>query len=83
LNLELYLAFVLATTVMILLPGPSVMLTVSHSLAFGAGRALLTVTGAVLAIGVQLTLTIVGMTSLMLLLAERGSRSCAGPASPI
>ncbi len=69
-NLEHYLAFVLATTVMILLPGPSVMLTVSHSLAFGTGRALLTVTGAVLAIAVQLTLTIVGMTSLMLLLAD-------------
>jgi homoserine/homoserine lactone efflux protein len=69
-NLELYLAFVLATTVMILLPGPSVLLTVSHSLAFGADRALLTVTGAVLAIGVQLIVTIVGMTSLMLLLAE-------------
>ncbi len=70
LNVDLYLAFVLATTVMILLPGPSVMLTVSHSLAFGAGRALLTVTGAVLGVAVQLTLTIIGMTSLMLLAAD-------------
>jgi len=69
-NLELYLAFVLATTVMILLPGPSVMLTVSHSLAFGPGRALVTVTGAVLGVGVQLALTVIGMTSLMLLLAD-------------
>jgi threonine/homoserine/homoserine lactone efflux protein len=55
LNLELYLAFVVATTVMILLPGPSVMLTVAHSLAFGAIRALATVSGAVLAIGFVFT----------------------------
>jgi threonine/homoserine/homoserine lactone efflux protein len=48
LNLDLCLAFVVATTVMILLPGPSVMLTVAHSLAFGAIRALATVSGAVL-----------------------------------
>ena len=70
-TLELYLAFVAATTVMIiLLPGPSVMLTVAHSLEFGAGRALLTVTGAVLGVAVQLILTIIGMTSLMLVLAD-------------
>jgi len=70
LDLQLYLAFVVATTVMILLPGPSVMLTVSHSLSFGAVRALATVSGAVLAIGVQLLVTLVGMTWLMLLLAD-------------
>jgi homoserine/homoserine lactone efflux protein len=69
-NPELYLAFVLATTIVILLPGPSVMLTISHSLAFGPGRALLTVTGAVLGVAVQLVLTVIGMTSLMLLLAD-------------
>ncbi|MEM7024711.1 MAG: LysE family translocator [Pseudomonadota bacterium] len=67
---QLYLAFVAATTVMILLPGPSVMLTVAHSLSFGAHRALLTVSGAVLAIGVQLMVTLLGMTWLMLVLAE-------------
>ena len=69
-NLELYLAFVVATTVMILLPGPSVMLTVAHSLAFGAIRALATVSGAVLAIGVQLLVTLIGMSWLMLILAD-------------
>jgi threonine/homoserine/homoserine lactone efflux protein len=70
LDLELYLAFVVATTVMILLPGPSVMLTVAHSLSFGAVRALATVGGAVLAIGVQLLVMLIGMTWLMLLLAD-------------
>ena len=69
-DLELYLAFVVATTVMILLPGPSVMLTVAHSLAFGAVRALATVSGAVVAIGVQLLVTLVGMTWLMLVMAD-------------
>lgn len=69
-NLDLYLAFVIATTVMILLPGPSVMLTVAHSLAFGAIRALATVSGAVLAIGVQLLVTLIGMSWLMLVLAD-------------
>ncbi len=34
-SLELYVAFALATMVMILLPGPSVMLTVAHTMAFG------------------------------------------------
>jgi homoserine/homoserine lactone efflux protein len=70
LDLELYLAFVVATTVMILLPGPSVMLTVAHSLSFGAVRALATVSGAVLAIGVQLLVMLIGMSWLMLLLAD-------------
>lgn len=55
---------------MILLPGPSVMLTVAHSLSFGAIRALATVSGAVLAIGVQLLVTLIGMTWLMLVLAD-------------
>ncbi len=36
---ELYLAFVAATTIMILLPGPSVLLTVAHAMAFGGRRA--------------------------------------------
>jgi hypothetical protein len=34
-HLNLYLAFVAAASLMIFLPGPSVMLTVAHGLAFG------------------------------------------------
>ena len=37
-TLELYLAFVAATTILILLPGPSVLLTVAHAMAFGGRR---------------------------------------------
>jgi len=70
LDLELYLAFVAATAVMILLPGPSVMLTVAHSLSFGAARALVTVSGAVLAIALQLLVAMIGVSWLMLMLAD-------------
>ena len=66
----LYLAFLAATTVMILLPGPSVMLTVAHALRHGWRRALMTVAGATLGFGVQLAITLAGMASFMLVLAQ-------------
>ncbi len=69
-NLNLYIAFFVATTIMILLPGPSVMLTVAHSISFGWRRALATVAGATIGVGIQLAVTLVGMTSLMVLMAE-------------
>ena len=53
-SLEVYLSFVLATTLLILFPGPSVMLTISHSLSWGARRAPLSVAGASPAVVVQL-----------------------------
>ena len=68
-DLNLYIAFFVATTIMILLPGPSVMLTVAHSISFGWRRALATVAGATIGVGIQLAITLVGMTSLMVLLA--------------
>ena len=69
-DIDVYLAFVVATTVLILLPGPSIMLTVAHSLNFGVGPALMTVAGTTLAIVPQLLVTALGMTSVMLVLAE-------------
>jgi len=69
-DLKLYTAFVVATTIMILLPGPSVLLTVAHSLAFGPRRALDTVAGATCGVAIQLSVTLIGMTSLMLVLAQ-------------
>jgi threonine/homoserine/homoserine lactone efflux protein len=69
-NWSLYLPFVFATSVMIALPGPSVMLTVGHSLAYGWRRGLLTVAGATGGVGVQLAVALAGMTSFMLLLAD-------------
>lgn len=67
---QLYLAFVLATIVMILIPGPSVMLTVGHALTHGWRKALATVAGATVGLGVQLAVALIGLTSLMLFLAE-------------
>jgi threonine/homoserine/homoserine lactone efflux protein len=67
---SLYTAFVVATTIMILLPGPSVLLTVAPSLSFGPRRALDTVAGATCGVAVQLCVTLIGMTSLMLIVAQ-------------
>jgi threonine/homoserine/homoserine lactone efflux protein len=69
-DLDLYLAFVLATAVLILIPGPSVSLIVATSIAHGARRALLTVAGNSSAIVIQLSVTALGMTSLLLMLSE-------------
>jgi threonine/homoserine/homoserine lactone efflux protein len=55
---------------MILLPGPSVLLTVAHAMAFGGRRALLTVAGTSTAIVLQLAVTALGMTSILLVLSE-------------
>jgi len=69
-QLDVYIAFFIATSIMILFPGPSVLLTVAHSLRFGWRRALSTVAGATCGIAIQVTATFVGMASFMLLLAE-------------
>lgn len=69
-QIETYLAFLAATAAIILIPGPSVMLTVAHSLALGSRRAMMTVTGTMAAIVLQLAVTAVGMNAFMLLLAE-------------
>jgi threonine/homoserine/homoserine lactone efflux protein len=65
---DLYLAFVLASAVLILLPGPNVTLLVATSLAYGASRALTTLAGTSSAIALQLLITVLGMTSLLLVL---------------
>lgn len=44
-ELHVYLAFVCATAIMIALPGPSVLLTVAHSISFEWKHALSTVAG--------------------------------------
>jgi threonine/homoserine/homoserine lactone efflux protein len=69
-SLEVYLSFVLATTLLILFPGPSVMLTISHSLSWGARRALLSVAGASLAVVVQLVVLAAGLTTVMVFAAQ-------------
>ena len=67
--LDLYLAFVLATTVLILIPGPNVSLLVANSLAHGPRRALITLAGTSSAISLQLVVVALGMTSLIVELA--------------
>ena len=64
-ELHLYLAFIVATTIMIALPGPSVLLTIAHSISFGWHRALATVAGATMGIAVQLIVAAIGLTSLL------------------
>jgi threonine/homoserine/homoserine lactone efflux protein len=68
--LELYLAFVFATAVLILIPGPAVTLIVANAIAHGSRRALVSVAGVSTAVVVQLVLVALGMASLMALLSE-------------
>jgi len=67
---HLYLAFVLATSVLILIPGPNVSLIVANSLAYGTGFGLLTVAGTSAAMLPQLALTALGMTAVLGALAQ-------------
>jgi len=69
-ELHVYLAFVVATTIMIALPGPSVLLTVAHSISFGWRPALSTVGGETAGIAVQLIVAAIGLTSLLNVVAE-------------
>ena len=68
-ELHVYLAFVVATAIMIALPGPSVLLTVAHSISFGWKHALSTVAGATMGIAVQLIVAAIGLTSLLNVIA--------------
>lgn len=61
----IYLAFLAAVTVLMLIPGPNVALIVANSVAYGQRYGLVTVAGTSSAIVVQLGLTAFGMTGLM------------------
>jgi homoserine/homoserine lactone efflux protein len=62
---HLYLTFVLAVTVLMLIPGPNVALIVANSVTYGARYGLLTVAGTSSAMIVQLGMTALGMTELL------------------
>jgi len=68
-QLDLYLGFVLASTILILIPGPNVSLIVANSIAYGTRYGLLTVAGTSSAIVVQLALTSLGLTATLGVLA--------------
>ncbi len=69
-SFELYLAFIGAVAVLMLIPGPNVALIVANSLAHGARYGLLTVAGTSTAVVIHLILTVAGMTTFLSLLAE-------------
>jgi threonine/homoserine/homoserine lactone efflux protein len=62
---HVFLAFVVATSIMIALPGPSVLLTVAHSISFGWRPALATVAGETMGVAVQLLVASIGLASLL------------------
>jgi homoserine/homoserine lactone efflux protein len=64
-ELELLFAFVLAVTILMLIPGPNVALIVANSVAYGSRYGLLTVAGTSSAIVVQLGVTALGMTEVL------------------
>lgn len=69
-ELHVFIAFVIATTIMIALPGPSVLLTIAHSISFGWRRGVVTVAGATMGIAVQLIIAAIGLTSLLNFVAQ-------------
>lgn len=69
-NPELYLTFVLATILLIIIPGPNVSLIVANAIAHGRRQGLITVAGTASAQVFQLAVVAFGMTSFMLLLAQ-------------
>jgi len=64
-SISLYFAFVLAVSILMLIPGPNVALIVANSIAHGARYGLMTVAGTSAAMVVQLALTGLGMTAVM------------------
>jgi len=64
-SMELYLAFVAATVVLILIPGPNVALIVANSLAHGPRYGLVTVAGTSTTQGVQLLFVVFGFATVM------------------
>jgi homoserine/homoserine lactone efflux protein len=67
-DLSLYLAFVAAVTLLMLMPGPNVALIVANSVAHGTRYGLLTVAGTSSAMILQLGLVALGMTQFLGLL---------------
>ena len=64
-TIELYFAFIAASALLILMPGPNVALIVANSFAHGQRYALMTVAGTSSAMVIQLGLVIAGMTTMM------------------
>jgi len=68
-SLELYLAFIAATAILMVIPGPNVALIVANSVAHGTRFGLLTVAATSSAVVVHLSLTVLGATAVLAFLA--------------
>ncbi len=64
-SFPLYLAFLAASVVVLLIPGPNVALIVSTSIAYGRRHGLVTVAGTSSAMALQLGLTIAGLAAVL------------------
>lgn len=69
-SLELYLAFVAASVLLALMPGPNVAVIVANAIAYGPRYGLLTVGGTSSAMVPQLLVTTLGMSAVLGLMAE-------------
>ena len=65
-----YLAFVFASTVLLLIPGPNVALIASTSIAHGPRAGLMTVVGTSCAMVLQLAMSVAGITALLTISAS-------------
>lgn len=70
LSIDLLPAFAAAVTVLMLIPGPNVALTLANTVAFGRRHGFLTIIGTSSAMVVHLAVTSAGMTALLGLLGE-------------
>lgn len=64
-DLEIWFAFILATVVVTLLPGPSMLLVIGHTLISGTRKSVATITGVVLADGILLGLSLFGIGTVL------------------
>lgn len=69
-NWTLFSAFIAATALLIIIPGPNVMLVVSRSMRFGVKAGLITVAGTAFALAQQLAITALGLASAMAMLSD-------------
>lgn len=64
-SLELYLAYVLACFIVVIVPGPTVSLIVANSITHGTRAGLLNVAGTQLGLATMMLIVLVGMTSII------------------
>jgi len=69
-TIDLYIAFVLASVVLVLIPGPNVAVIVAASIGRGSRYGLVAVAGTSAAMVLQLALTVLGMTAVLAVLAD-------------